>query len=534
MASCASKQPITKSLYEQSGRAHIYLPTKAEGASMLTERATIETRIDTIRRETVSQPVDSSSITLDTFVVVADRPRVRISTVRNGYVNLSFLVTLPKAFMDERWQVSLMPILLNGDERVPLAPLVVQGKAFRAQQEQEYKQFEDFRNGIVDSAEYSSKFFDGKRHKAFITDLQKMYFKSYRRELSRFRGYDRWRRIMEQRQILFEDQAATRYDRKASAEGLYSLRKAYDINLRGGDSTLVRALYRDYYTPERRLDVLGTKARAITSDQVPDAYRDFFDHHITAADLRNLSITERDSMNVAQYTYNEKAIVTNESKRDNLETYRRHLIKLNQTKEPHAVLDATPGSDLVYMYSRDIPVNENLKRKLQLTLDTHVFAIDQSSWWQAGIDTLNFVISGINDLMDKSLIERLEGDARAEYQQGLDRLTVYDYKGALDILNRYPDFNSAICLAALGQNRQTIMLLDKLQPTSARMNYLRAIVYARDKHMEHARYYLIEGVKREMQLAYKAELEPEFSELFVTYPTLTEELRNLADEVEEF
>lgn len=537
LSSCLGKRPLTQSLYEQSGRAHIYLPTdKEQKAGMLGERINIQTTIDTIKPEsTQADDTDAGkSITLETFTVTADRPLVKISTVRNGYVNLTFLMTLPKAFADEHWQVVLSPRLINGTTETPMPPMVLQGRAFKAEQQKQYAKFETLAKSVVDSARYDSVFFDHAKHKDFITDLQRSYLADYRKMFDRFRSFDRWRRIMQERKMFFDATYAGEYDQRIADKSLNVLAKAYDVNLYGGDSTLLLREHASKYTAKRRTDYLQSKYRLIRPQNVPYQYRQMYAEGWTMDSLRNKSVTERDSLRVAKYTYDYKRIARNESVRDNLDTYRQHIIKLPRIEGAHQVDSLRPGSDFVYLYSRDIEVKEGLSRRLRVVVDTRVSGLDQSSWWQAGQDTLSFVISGMNDLADKTLINRLEGAKRDEYQQGLDRLAAYDYRGALEILNHYPDFNSAVCLAALGYNDQAIKLLDKLQPASGRMDYLRAIIYARAKQYEHARDYLLSSARKESQLAFKADIEPEFVSVLEQYPSLLDELHNIADGGEEF
>lgn len=536
LSACVGKRPLTQSLYQQSGRAHIYLPTDSEQkAGMLTERINIQTTIDTIKREaTPMEDADAGkSITLETFTVTADRPLVKISTVRNGYVNLTFLMTLPKAFADERWQVLLSPRLINGSIETPMPPVVLQGKAFRAEQEKQYARLDALKQSVVDSAKYDSVFFDHAKHKAFITDLQRSYLADYRKTFARFLAFDRWRRIMQERKLFFDASYAGQYDQGVANQSLDVLAKAYDINLYGGDSTQLLRKHYAKYTQERRAEHLAHKYRPIRQEDVPYHYQRMYAERWTMDSLRNKSVTERDSLRVAQHTYDYKRIARNEGVRDNLGIYAQNIVKLPRIEGAHRVDSLRPGSDFVYLYSRDIEVKEGLSRRLRVVMDTRVSGLDESSWWQAGQDTLSFVVSGMNDLADKTLIDRLEGAKREEYQQGLDRLAAYDYRGALDILNHYPDFNSAVCLAALGHNEQAFKLLDMLQPANGRIDYLRAILYARTKQYDHARDYLLSSVRKEAQLAFKVDIEPEFVPVLELYPSLLDELHNIADGGEE-
>lgn len=523
LSGCA-KQPLTHSLFQQTGRAQILLPTQEEEETgLLIERSDFQTVRDTIRPESSALPADSGSVTLQTFTIVADRPLVRISTVRNGYVNLKFLVTLPKEFMQDRWQVELTPTLINGEEETEMPPIVLQGKEFKAKQDEQYSRFEAFSQGLITPAGYDSLFFDKRKHKKYMDQLKREYFDLYEAEFSLMQRYLGWKRLTENRRIQFDIWNSARYDRSVSNKSLRTLANAYDANLYGEDSTaLMRKLER--YTPERRSSKLAAMRRTIALEDVPRAYREFHRKGWTLDSIKNKSLTQVDSLRVAQHTYNYNKIAENEGRIENLDTYREHYITLPRIDSTHLTQEIETDTDYAHLYSRDVEVKEGLARRLKVILATRVTAIDNSMWHQEGLDTLNFIVSGINDLVDRTLIERLSGEDHTQYQEGLNRLAAYDYKGALDILNQYPDFNSAICLSALGHNDNAILLLDKLNPATPRMDYLRAIIYARQGHHEHARDFLLHSARRENSLAFKADIEPEFASLFDKYPDLKDEL----------
>lgn len=534
--SCSN--PITRSLFEQSGRAHIYLPTNKEekAGGILSEQVSFETKVDTIRTQdsnkTETDEAGMKSTTLEAFTVVADRPKLKISTIRNGKINLTFLMTMPKAFMDKRWQIVLTPRLLNDDKEIPLPPVVLKGEEFSKVQKAEFDKYNKFEQGIVDKSKYDSVFFNSKKHNRFMTDLQKQYFVNYRKEYRRILDYDKWRTITEERLMSYNTRLVGNYDQHTHDVALENLGKAYQFDLSGKDSAQVRRKYDLAYSPEAREKYLDRKRNSLTIQNVPRSYREIYLRGLTLDSLTNKSVTERDSLDVAAHTYDFKAIARNESKRDNQDIYRRHMVHFPLIDNAALSDSIKPGKDFVYLYSQDIEVTEDLARKLRVVVDTRVTAMDRSSWHQKGVDTLNFVISGMNDLVDRSLKDRLSESDQAIYQQGLDRLAVRDYRGALNIINQYPDYNSAVCLAALGYNDQAIMLLDRIAATG-KADYLRAIVYARQKKLDDAKQSLLSAARKESTLAFKAEIEPEFTPLFAAYTDLAQQLTDIGDGLEE-
>ncbi len=538
LSGCA-KKPITSALFKQSSRPHIYLPSKKE-ERVLAERVEYQTKVDTIRRSNNLAEKDLNdgikSHDLKEVTVVADRPKVKISTVRNGKINLSFLMQVPKAFMDERYQVVLRPKLLNGDKVIDMPPLVLQGRKFKEEQDKQYAKYADFEKAIIDPSKYDSVYFDQKRHDRFMTNLQSKYLSSYESDYNLQLRYDRWKRIMEERQLDYKARVSGAYDAKVANKALDAMAKAYDLDLYGQDSAKLRRRYDSLYTAERRTKVLAKRVRPIRLQDIPKSFRTLYQYNLTIDSLRNKSVTEQDSLSVAKHTYKHKAIAQNESKRENKDTFMSHLVQLKRVESPHLLDALTPGKDYNHIYSEDIEVTEDLQRKLRVLVETRVVATDRSTWWQASRDTLSFIVSGMNDMVDTKLIERLTPEQQAEYQQGLDRLAVRDYRGALDIFNRYPDYNAAVCLIAMGYNTQAEKFLEYLTPSNGKTDYLKAIVQLRLGNQDKAKELLISATRKDAQMAYRAEIDPEFTSLLAQEPGLIKQLLEIShggDEAEE-
>ena len=187
---------------------------------------------------------------------------------------------------------------------------------------------------------------------------------------------------------------------------LYEFR-AYRDELSGRDSVGQRKGFDMLYSPERRAAYLARGERQLDSTNVPGKFRMLFERGWTMDSIENKSFTEKDSLEVAQHTYNFRAIAHNESRRTNADTYRRHIVHFPLIEETQYEAGLTPDKDFVYLYSRDLEVTPQMKKRMKVIVDSRISAIDQSTWMQRGVDTLTFVISGINDLVDATLIDRL-------------------------------------------------------------------------------------------------------------------------------
>ena len=539
LGSCAS--PLTKKLYFTSARPRAYLPTDKEEQAgrtgMLSEIVTYSQKVDTLKRtdkpEAKAKEDGMKTQMLQGVTVTAERPRVKISTLRKGRINLTFLVTVPRAMMDERYQVVLSPRLMTEDTVMALPPVVLKGRDFKVAQDKEQKTLAAFKKSIVDSAKYDSAFFDSKAHRTFMGHLQNDYYWAYRRQLSLQLSYERWRRIMEQRYFEFNAERAGDYDTEYHAKALDMLRAAYRDELSGLDSVGQRKGFQMLYPASRRTAYLKRGERRIDSANIPDQYRMLFERDWTIDSVENKSLTEKDSLEVATHTYNFRAIAHNESRRTNAHRYTRHIEHFPLIEETQYAGGVTPGKDFVYLYSRDLEVTPQMKKRMKIVVDSRITAIDQSTWMQRGTDTLAFVISGLNDLVDATLIDRLNDkpQAAAEYKLGLERMAARDYRGALEYLRKYPDYNGALALAGMDENERALQVLNQLG-ANGKVEYLKAICLTRLSRHAEARAALLRAVKQQSYLVYKAETEAGLAPLMQD-AAFVRQLKSSAEELDE-
>jgi hypothetical protein len=521
LGSCS--QPMTQRLFFQSHRPQVLLPTDKEEQAgrmgQLSEIVSYQQKVDTLHRPKEEEAVAKKDDGLKTFslegvTITAERPRVKVSTLRKGKVNLTFLIKIPRGFMDERYQMVLTPSVMSGDTTFALPPVVLKGKEFAKVQEKELKAFGLFKESLVDSAKYDSVFFNQKRFRSVMKGLQGDYFYSYKRQLNRLLSYENWRRKIETRYLRHNARVRGQYDAAYNDKALSMLRSAYWKDLSGKDSTGLGLRFDSIYTAERRATYLGRAERKLTERNVPETYRDLFLRGLTLDSLENKSLTELDSLKISRHTYDFRAIARNETKRQNEDTYRRHMVSFPLIDSAHLDQAITPSQDFVYLYSRDIEVTPQIQKKIRVAVDARVTAVDKSTWSQRGLDTLSFVISGINDLVDPSLIDRWSDkvEAAEEYKQGLERMAARDYHGALEIFRKYPDYNAAVAFAGLGDDERALIVLNQLNSTG-KVEYLKALCYARQSNQAKAKEALTEAVKQESFLAFKAESEAAFADI---------------------
>ena len=102
------------------------------------------------------------------------------------------------------------------------------------------------------------------------------------------------------------------------------------------------------------------------------------------------------------------------------------------------------------------------------------------------------------------------------YMRGVRALTNMDYDGALALLRPYDDFNTAIAYMGLDRNRSAMAILSRLKPTAS-VNYLMAILYARQGNEQEAVIRYLRSCRQDASFVHRGNLDPEISHLIKAY-----------------
>ena len=200
-------------------------------------------------------------------------------------------------------------------------------------------------------------------------------------------------------------------------------------------------------------------------------------------------------MDISRHRYFYDRIAENEMNDRNRDEIRRRMIPFPYIDSVmvRQNSDSVSGHDYIYNYVYSLPVTDGMK-KLRVRLESIVEATDRSTWRPAASDTLLFIVASLSDLVDRSALDQYviasaETDSLAasgpvytpqgeEYAEALRLLSERQYRQALPILEKRPDYNTALCLTQLGYHKEASALLDQL-PVDSRKEYLHAVVSAR-------------------------------------------------------
>lgn len=108
------------------------------------------------------------------------------------------------------------------------------------------------------------------------------------------------------------------------------------------------------------------------------------------------------------------------------------------------------------------------------------------------------------------------------YARGVECLEKRKYAQALEILRPYDDVNTAIAYMSLGYDKAALRIFEK-SPRTAENKYMQAILQARLGDEEKAVRLLLSAVDMDGQMKFRANLDPELSELVKKYGLFKEE-----------
>lgn len=113
--------------------------------------------------------------------------------------------------------------------------------------------------------------------------------------------------------------------------------------------------------------------------------------------------------------------------------------------------------------------------------------------------------------MQKDTVHTTELDTA--YMAGLEALKNLDYKKAVEKLRPYRDYNSALAYMSADYNHSALDVLGELDDRDARVCYMKALILSRLGVMEEAEKYFYLALTYDPHMEYRANLDPEMSDL---------------------
>ncbi len=459
-SSCSTSDQkfMTQNLFMQTKRANIVLPddqmNNKSKSSIASERVTFRNSGSSgINGEVALKDGQNK---LDTSAVyrlpeVEVKAQGRFTAERDGRINVDFKIIVPKEILSDNWRLVLNPKLLHNDSVVSLQKVILNGRGFVDKQKQDYDDYDKFLKSIVDKSQYDSIYLDRDNISRDIRKRQEYYFNIYKKDMKEQMDYEKWKTKREEEDA-YMDAMKIRY--KTEQYHRYA-RKAIDHSVRNmvenKDTTGLHAKYmKDYERKTKKhisrylddfsfhgdKDSLESFKKEMELMRVPKKYRELYETNRQIADINNHVFTLKDSIEISKHRYFFDEIVLNELAATRKDEMFEKMVKFPYVENKAEIrLDTIipSGSNFVFYYTQEYPVVEGLK-KIRLTMDSKIQAIDRSEYKLQGADTLSYFIASLAQLADVSLISK-----RTELHRNLyDRISVYTrYKTAKSAMSVY-------------------------------------------------------------------------------------------------
>lgn len=421
------KEAMVKPLFmQQLKKANIELPFQEGVKGFGAGTRTVSEEVTFTNAENITESVDKenqkpTSLSdvqhLSEVVVTA---KSRFTPERNGRVSVDFIVKVPKELLSENFRMTLHPKLFHNDSIIPLKDVILKGHAFLAKQKQDYADYDQYMKSIVGDDKYDDIFFDREGTEKDIRNRQNMYYEEYYREWSKQMEYEKWKTEKSK----FD--AAELAKLKGYRQRFYNeyVRKAREQVMRdmtnGKDTVGLFDQYMKKFNKNAKSLVLDDKDFEVSYMKMPAKFREAYEEGRSLDDIINNVLTESDSIEMAKNRYMFEAIAENEMKKERKDDVAKEMIPFpyEQGMRLDSIVDA--GRDFVYYYKQDHPVTVGLK-KLRLTMDGRVDAIDRSRYIMPPADTISYFISSLSQLVDTSLVFK----RTKLYRDAYNRLTTY-------------------------------------------------------------------------------------------------------------
>lgn len=517
--------PMTQKLFMQYKRVNIAYPNNdgnnGKGA-VLSEQITYSTKPDTTALTVADNQnqLDTNKVYSLSGVTVASK--LRFTSMREGYVNVDFVINVPQELISDDYRMLLTPELMYGDTTVLLDPVILVGKNFVEKQKQDYQNYENYLSTIIPNENYDSTFLDVKGIAKDMKQRQLLYWNLYNKENDRVLKYWKWRNQMQERYNYFNTQKEIKYREtyhKYQREGNYA---AIVKMTQRKDTAGTSEIYNDKFKKRVKRNPMFKIDREITEKTVPKKYRDLFNADTRPTDVQNFAVTELDSIDIAKHRYFFDKIVENEMKDSLRENVFRQMVPYQQVEKVKYSITLNEPQNFTYLYTQEYPVKPGMKNIL-IHLKGRIDATDQTGYTLPRTDTLSYLISSLEELADSTLLRQNSSDAK--YREGYDFLINRDYIKAMKILGEYNDYNMALSLACQGYNQQAYALL-KRQPQTALTHYLNAIVSSRLNRKTEAVTSLEKACQLNTVMIYRCMRDTEIKKLITDFK-LQERLENI-------
>lgn len=304
---------------------------------------------------------DIMSVSLADVNIVAKSKNV---PERAGKITLDFKVDVPASLINNKWQIQLTPIADKNGNKIQFDKILISGAQFLRQQERGYQMYQNFISSIIPDSAYMQYLFDSKGYRKALFEIEEQFYYSWQKELLSQSRFVDWRNVRNKRNLLFNGLM----ERNRSTINSSSWKKKLPAFWLERDIANVPGYWNNFLSPGYQLE--------------------------------QKSITTEDSIEISKRYFDYKRMAENERKKALVDEKREEYIRF--PKSP-CKLDTViqNGDKFEYYYSQVVEANENI-RKIDVTIDGEVIALDESRYQLPPGDTLTYYISSMVQFLDRN------------------------------------------------------------------------------------------------------------------------------------
>lgn len=456
--------------------------------------------------------------------------RMRSVPERNGRVMLDFIITLPKLLLGKSRSVVITPILHKPDESVPLEDLVIRGGRFSLLQERDYWQYGKYRRVYAPDSVEAERMFNRLVKFPYPEDA-------------------RLDSVVERRGMM-----EYYYSQEVPTD---EISKRMTVTLQG---KVVGIDDSAYTLPSS--DTLSYVVSSMLSfvDTLPRYRIRIIDKYVTVTDRSYIQF-------MVGRTDVKEDLGENRAQLDKIETLMRRILEQQEFYVNTITLTAASSPDGRTALNDAIAEGRAraLKRYLACRFGRQIDTLLTLRWVGEDWNTLIELIRGRTEVKHRDEIlaliaaeknpDRREAKLRRHYPEdfawikanlypylravnfrydlrrvgmvkdtvhtteldtayarGVELLQKRKYAEALYILNEYNDRNTVVAHLSMGHDERALELLDAM-PKDAVTEYLRAIACSRLGRKEEGREYFLQACRLDPRMEYRANLDPEITEL---------------------
>lgn len=342
-------------------KKHTSTPAIRDTATVFSEDTERKFREKYTEYEKDKNGEDIMSVSLADVNIVAKSRNV---PERAGKITLDFKVDVPGNLINNKWQIQLIPFAYKNGKKIQFDKILISGAQFLKQQEKGYQMYQNFISSIIPDSAYMQHLFDSKGYQKALFDIEEQFYYSWKKELLSQSRFVDWRSVRNRRNMIFN--------------GLME-RNRSSINPSSWKKTLPA------FWLERNIS------------DVPGHWNNFLSPEYS---LEQKNITAEDSIEISKRFFDYKRMAENERKKALIDKKREEYIRF--PKEPCKLDTVIQNADrFEYYYSQVIDADENIK-KIEVTIDGEVIALDESRYQLPQSDTLTYYISSMVQFLDRT------------------------------------------------------------------------------------------------------------------------------------